>query len=34
MLEVVHDGSEPNATSGSAVSSSLVDAIVRDTRIE
>ncbi len=30
MLKVVHDGSEPNATSGSAVSSSLLDAIVRD----
>jgi transposase-like protein len=30
MLKVVHDGSEPNATSGSAVSSSLLDEIVRD----
>jgi putative transposase len=31
MLKVVHDGSEPNATSGSAASSSsLLDEIVRD----
>ena len=30
MLKVVHDGSEPNATSESAASSSLLDEIVRD----
>jgi putative transposase len=30
MLKVVHDGSEPNVTGGSAGSSSLLDQIVRD----
>src|SRR5918997_1352600 len=30
MLKVVHDGSEPNPTSGSAASLSLLDEIVRD----
>ena len=30
MLKVVHDGSEPNPTSGSAASLSLLDGIVRD----